>query len=674
MTQDLLDASLRALAETDEAERPFLVARLRQLLLKEPAAVVRLVRHLIASIDHPALDQPLDLLVGVLDEARMSQENGSPEGPALLERLASEVATLEAEGRLPLAARLGLGQAYARADLALPPRLQFSLAEFEAASPMEAIGEPGAEFDRLLDQVREMGGGEPWHLHTTIKELMAAFPTEMRAAMVAELAARPDADLRRLALYWLLDPEPALREAAAGAWLRRARSRVIDGAELAKLTLLRKWQPADGVRALLDQTIREALQRGVQPTAPPKPWQVRRVQASIPDGVGAQSFAVAAQRGRARVVAMLLFKAGYGVKDAFVIACRNAAEQRNMMDRLVDERVGLLVDVPFLHRALGYALGEGLDQGVLPSPALVDVAEIIGSDALQPLPHDVHALLADLDPEGRSRNLTPEAATAAGKAALAALLDVALGDTWFEDTGELRAALAAAPFTAARYAAFWNHFEGRRAFWAAILVRTAMLLRTTEPADEAAWVGCAMTARALVDGEPLPGLLLIEAITHASLKAFEARSEAPPLDEAEPAAALEATGLTGEWLDGWLTAGMTAPREVAPAAWLESFVHRLTRDEHVDWQGVLMALQGRTLPVTDYLAEPTSAAAHLLALQPAERRAWVQGFLAFVDAVPKAWPQRKLSRDDRLMLACLEDATSDMPDAVARRIATWLTR
>ena len=56
--------------------------------------------------------------------------------------------------------------------------------------------------------------------------------------------------------------------------------------------------------------------------------------ATLPDGGGAQSVMVALQSGGSRKTAMLLFKQGHGVKDAYAVPCTSASEQKALIGLL----------------------------------------------------------------------------------------------------------------------------------------------------------------------------------------------------------------------------------------------------------------------------------------------------------------------------------------------------
>lgn len=76
--------------------------------------------------------------------------------------------------------------------------------------------------------------------------------------------------------------------------------------------------------------------------------------------VGAQSIGIALQSGGQRKAAMLLLKQGFGVKDAYVIPCASASEQKLLMRRLAEETGALEVPFDCLKRVLPMMLAEDL--------------------------------------------------------------------------------------------------------------------------------------------------------------------------------------------------------------------------------------------------------------------------------------------------------------------------
>ena len=289
-------------------------------------------------------------------------------------------------------------------------------------------------------------------------------------------ARRREEVFSRAACYWLVDPDAGLRQAAAEGFLALVEGSQMDAATAARLMLLRAWLPADAARQELDRVIREALRREVSGGAGPKPWTLHRIFASIPDGSGAQSIAVAAQSGGRRAIAMLLLKQGYGVKDAYVVPCESASAQKRMLATIADEMGAADVAPGFVREALAAALGEGLEAGHLPAPGLIDVADVCGLDDLRPEPRSVGDLIADIDPEGVVAALTPQRLGALVNRSEDWADGYEMLDSWFEDSAAVQDVLTNNITPRTRLRGIRAVLEDRRPWWTRLIARMAVTL------------------------------------------------------------------------------------------------------------------------------------------------------------------------------------------------------
>lgn len=330
------------------------------------------------------------LLATALDEARMAQENDLPEGPALLSALSVAVAAREVEVSLAMPERLALARAYASAGLVPPP---FAMLTTDTIPDHAPDGAAMPDLDEILDPVLREAGDAPGQAHAALSELLAGLPPEVAVMLVSMTVARPGAVEARLGLYWLLDPRADLRLAAATALLSRPG---LPPDLSALLPTLRKWLPDDPARGAVDALIRRQMRCEAQPAAPA--IKVYRAASSLPDGVGAQSLIASVQIGGRRAVAMCMLKQGHGVKDAFLIPCDSATQQKTLLARILNEIDTIDLPPAALPAILARGLGEALALGLLPAPGMVDMAEIWGPDALSPQPFATADILATLGP------------------------------------------------------------------------------------------------------------------------------------------------------------------------------------------------------------------------------------------------------------------------------------
>ena len=348
--QDFLEA-LRAAAD-DEA-RSRVLEGVRYQVLREPDAARRLIDLVgTAAPESDAAESLFLLLEAALEAARVAQENGQREGARFLADVEKELKTRTAAETLSSTNRLALGRAYIHAGLS--PSQHLMMPKTWPNLPTDV-----PDLDALLDNLRDEAGAEPMAVHMALSEMMSTLPGQVRSMIVDEIAQRTDALYARVGTYWVLDADAALRLAAAKGFLQRIQCGQMDAATASRLIGLRSWLPSDEARDVLDRLIKEAMRRDVAGGAAPKSWKLHKILASIPDGAGAQSILIAAQAGGQRVIAMLLLKQSFGVKDAYLIPCSSASEQKRFVARIDEEIDTDEVTLEFVHNALATALAEG---------------------------------------------------------------------------------------------------------------------------------------------------------------------------------------------------------------------------------------------------------------------------------------------------------------------------
>lgn len=598
------------------------------------------------------------LLATALDEARMAVENDLPEGPALLTALAEAVAAREGRAPLTVPERLALARAYASAGLVPPPFATLTADSFAGQVP---DGTTMPDLGEILDPILRDAGDGLGQTHAAMTELLAGLPPELATMLVSMTVARPGAAEARLGLYWLLDPRADIRLDAATALLSRP-GLPPDLAPL--LPTLRKWMPDDPARAAVDAIVRAQMRAGARPVTPAV--KVHRTAASLPDGVGAQSLAAAVQIGSRRAVAMAMLKAGHGVKDAFLIPCASATEQKALMARVLEEVEAFDLPPPALAACLARGLGEGLALGRPPAPGMVDMAEIWGPEALTPQPFAAADILAALGPLPGPLS----------EAALIQSSSVWLDrfphlHSWFEDTGPLREALSRARTEKGLEAAVWKHLATRRDHWARVMATSAAVLQA---ANDPHWPAFAAVARALTGDHPLKRVPVLHDIVGITLAAWAdgaGSADGEPGDGAE--ALLASAGLRAAFLDGYLTAYAIAPVAPPSEVWLSNLLGGIEFPGEGAINRIMAAISDRIAQIEDRATDPAAMAATLSALTSDDWQDWCAGFHALVTAAPRAWPARSLGADDKRILRALAQAAEGQPDpGLASVLPAWI--
>ena len=712
LTRAPLARRLAALGRLDRTACAAALQREARAMLGRPDEAAALMRAIVASPDGDALETALDLAAFVLDEARMARENDQPAGRAVIEAVEAVLAEARAAGRLTPTRRVALALAFVGAGLAVP-----IAARIDPDEALEGMAPPGGsppDLDRLLDDLlgRADPRATPLQLHAALEEALGALPVEARAMMMAEIAGGADERRTRLGLYALLDPEPEVRAAVAAAFASRAGGGGLDGATLAHLATIRAWLPDEPARSALDRALAAAMRAGpasgdgTAAGPAPRPWRVGRALACLPDGAGAQSVALALERGGSRATAFLLLKAGHGVKDAFIAPAESAGEQRHMLREL--EAMGAFeIDPAHVPRLLERALGDGAAHGRPPAPGLLDVAELWPGTVLRPQPGDARAILAALDPEGTVAALSPQARGRLVGESTDWPERFALIDSWFEDTAAVRALLDAATTERVARQRVWRHLEERRGWWALQCARSAAVLRAADP-EGRDWRAFAAVALGLLEGRALRRTPIMERVLEATLFADAARRHDATMDALDglngldgveddpdpdgqgafagtprppPAPArpgelerrLAGSGVDPAWVDGLATAAAVSPEPASPLGWLMGVVQAVEHRDEAELQRFLELLTLRADAAVEAVASPRATAARLTALDAGGRARWAAGFVEHVTNLPEAWPWAALGPEDRRMLEALEAAArAGMDEPLRRALSAWL--
>ena len=140
----------------------------------------------------------------------------------------------------------------------------------------------------------------PFMVVEGLAETGALMPTDLRAFMTHELGMSPHAVMREAVPLLLLDPELAVRQAAAAVLDQIAGPETFSSVMLRRTLLIRNWVP-EAEREAIDRLARKARVKGVA-CAQWAPTPALAIHGSLVDGSGAQSLLLTTPAGRTRSV------------------------------------------------------------------------------------------------------------------------------------------------------------------------------------------------------------------------------------------------------------------------------------------------------------------------------------------------------------------------------------
>lgn len=660
-------------------------------LLQRPEIVVELAQLVSAMESADEVSVGLLALETLLDSARIDAENRGVRGPAVLDVLERFIASNG--GMTDLGISL-LGRCYIRAGLQPPECLIRSGSDILHAADASSVL---PNLDNLIDGMREEAQGDPYAFHAALSEMLGTVEKKIQKTLIAVVLERFDPAFARLGCYWLLDPSPEIRLVAADAVLSQARRGQLDMATRSGLITLRNWMPGDRARAAVDQALKAALRTDVAGDPVPGSWTLQSTLASIPDGAGAQSFALAAHKGRKHYLLMVLLKQGYGVRDAYVVPCASAKEQKERLAFIEREMEAVNVSPALLSTALTAALGENTARGEPPPHGLLDVVEICGFDLIGPQEMTVHDWLAELDPQGSLSGLS--------KQKLGRLINTGtdwppryrLLESWFEDGPEIDGLLMNHITRRSQESALWRYLEVRRDWWAMLTVRAAATVAAQPCSSLADWQPVAAMALALEEERPARKVPILQWVHELTLDSGDnpwtgltdledadtiagpaIDFELPPPERSgELRRLIKDTGMdiSPAWLDGYLAAMVVAPQLSRPSAWLDGLLDRKHKfKDEAQLQRFLDLVMLRYNAANEDIANTEETGARLKSYGQNGLRQWARGFTDAIEFDNSAWPSRNLRKDDKAILrkiAATGDGITEPPELLPL-LSTWL--
>ena len=448
------------------------------------------------------------LLGLLLDEASMGLENDAEHAEHFLDELETAVLTGVTAGTIRQENLMAFAGLYRSAGLPVPQSVILDPATVPHPPDMEDF-DLSENLESIASEVMSIGGSA-FELFVSLDTMLAAVPDEIRVGMANHIATMSDAIFERCALFLLMSGSELVQEATIAGFTERLEASGLSPETRNFLPMIRGWFASGPVQSGLDKLNRAAHRKALPVRNPTTGLPIKEIIASITDGAGAQSISVIMSRGSQTVVAMIIIKAGHGIKDGFLTPPDTSDEAEMIISEMRVETGADSISGDTMRVLLEAALADGLENGCLPAPGFLDVIEACNLFDLRPQRLDLPALRTVVDPE---RKIQDASAQALGRwiyddVALD-LLDP-LTDSWFEDTAKTREIVARGRTTHSIETQIWKFLETRRDIWARCFLQTALMLRDGERFRE--WKTLTASAHGLMEGRALKRIPLMEDI------------------------------------------------------------------------------------------------------------------------------------------------------------------
>jgi hypothetical protein len=447
----------------------------------------------------------LFLLQRLLEHLRFRSDRGFADAAKLIEDFQADVVARGDAGDVDGRVLALVGGALHQSKIPASPA--FAEASVRHGAEESEGGMPPGDIREAIGGIVGSCDGDPFTVVEMVTQACHALPEEVRGAFAAELAFAGLPQARSAAVLFLLDREPAVRRAVAGALGRFAAS--LTPADVRRLIAMRNWRSGNE-RTQVDAVIRKARAAGVD-CAQWEAGSVETIFATAVDGVAAQVFLLASPAGRKKRMSSVLTKEG--IVDVWASDPMSRRESESMLAEARTDAPTLEVSRPYLDRAVAHHLALTVEKGETPSLGLLQLAEAAGGADWQPARMDfseaLAALIADVPKAMREPVRLASILRRSGE-----LADIQfVARCWYEDGPQVAQAMEGAHVRRGKLVSYLlqSVIAKRRDWWAEIVLRTALWMREGLPEADG-WRHLALVAKALADGRDMTEIGLMHEI------------------------------------------------------------------------------------------------------------------------------------------------------------------
>jgi hypothetical protein len=495
--------------------------------LEEPSLVSTLIQ-MIAAIDEASLEdnQPLySACLFALDvcvsQLQFASENGNKRARQAMDVLMDALVVAIQNGVQSINFWLPTMSAFYDAQVPLSEALQavyLILAEEES----EVIQtEEIDHFQSMRALIAELSDLTTFELTAHFFAQSHAMPADFFGDLVIDLCRLEEG--QDAALLALLHPQEEVREVVMMALDHVMPSLTLSPISLSRLQAIQAWLPP-AYQATMTSWLRDQRKKGGV-FAQTNPAKLIKMQASEIDGGGAEGLFLQLKRGRETRLAGLLFKNGFGIKDAWVTPAITMAEVTRYCRDVLDDGVSLRrVNLDYICLLTNHFLAVTLEKNQVPGLHFLELQEELG----------VHFIPERLDVEGLIEQLsvqiepfTEATIESAFKRSSRWLETKTFAVSWYLENEQLdktvnhhcyfENGVKICRFEAAMDAVFEHDMEATRAHWVFHFLWVALWLKAASRRNEKTWQDSFLIAYAIHSGTPLRDIPIMQRICHQSI-------------------------------------------------------------------------------------------------------------------------------------------------------------
>ncbi len=495
--------------------------------LEEPALVPALVQ-MIAAIDEATLteNQPLySACLFTLDvcvsQLQFAAENGNKRAANVIDDLMESLAKVIQQGSQSINFWLPIMSTFYDAQVPLSSALQetyLMLAEEES----EAFQAEGLDhLQSMRDLIAELSDLTTFELTTHFFAQSHAMPADFFGDLVVDLCQIEEGI--DAAILTLLHSRSEVREVVMFALDSVMSSIQLSSVSLSRLQAIQAWLPKT-YQETVEKWLRFQRKKGVV-FAQIAPAKLTKAQASEVDGGGAQGLFLQLKTGKSTRLAGVLFKDGFGIKDAWITPGIPVTEVARYCREVLDDGVTLrCVDLDYICMVINHFLAVTLEKEDVPGLHFLELQESLGVHFV-PEFLDVSFLMEQLSVQ--IEPFTQAVIDASFKRSQKWLQIKPFAASWYLENERIDKLVNSCSYfkenvkvcriEEAVDAVFQEEMETARTHWVFHFLWVALWLKAHARKNEKMWQDSFLVAHAIQTGTPLHEIPIMRSICHQSV-------------------------------------------------------------------------------------------------------------------------------------------------------------
>ncbi len=495
--------------------------------LETPKLIPALLQ-MIAAIDENTLkeNQPLysACLFGLdtcVSQLHFAIDNGNKRARSTMDQLMDQLATVIQKSTQSINFWLPILTSFYEAGVVLSPALQdmyLVLAE-EEGDAMQ--GEPVDHLQSMRDLIEELSDLSAFELASHFFAQSHAMPADFFADLVTSLCQIETG--HEAAILTLLHPQQVVREMVVLALDDMLPTITLSPTGLSRLQAIQAWYP-EAYQKTMTRWVRNQRKKGVV-FATPMAAKITKLQGSEIDGGGAEGLFLQLKSGRATRLAGLLFKDGFGIKDAWITPGITVGEvTKYCRDVLNDGVILRRIDADYMQQMTNHFLAMTLERGDVPSLHFLEFQEALGIHFV-PEPLNVSEVLETL--KVQVEPFTPAVIEAALKRSGNWLRAKRFAASWYLESEQIDKRVnqncyfsegtKVCSLEKAMEDVFQYCLNPARSAWVFHFLWVALWLKAGARKNEKTWQDSVLLAHAIDSGMPLKEIPLMQEICHQSV-------------------------------------------------------------------------------------------------------------------------------------------------------------